>query len=89
MFKRKKVEPKENSKIKLESNSPVNNIGSYGNYVEVLHEKVQDNDVKNIGIIAPYGAGKSSLLKTYESKYPKEKKITISLANFNSQVSQS
>ena len=42
-----------------------------------------DKDVKNIGIIATYGAGKSSLLKTYDAHYFKGKKITISLANFN------
>lgn len=82
MCKRKKNETKEN-KIELESNSPVVDFQSYGDYVEVIHKKIQDNDVKNIGIIATYGAGKSSLLKTYNAKYPKEKKVTISLANFN------
>ena len=68
---------------KLVSTSPVVNHEAYDKYAEVLHNKIKDTDVYNIGVIAPYGAGKSSLIKTYQDKYPKEKTITISLANFN------
>lgn len=77
---------KEEKKIELVTNSPIVDEKSYGDYVEILNEKIHDKDVKNIGIIAPYGAGKSSLIKTYQNKYPKEKSFTISLANFNSNV---
>lgn len=73
-------------KIDLGTNSPTIDEKNYGDYVEVLYEKIHDQDVKNIGIIAPYGAGKSSLIKTYQKQYPKEKCFTISLANFNSKT---
>lgn len=68
---------------KLVSTSPVVAHKSYDKYVDALHNKIAADDVYNIGVIAPYGAGKSSLIKTYKDKYPKEKTITISLANFN------
>ena len=38
---------------------------AYGNYAELLDAKIKDKDVFNIGIIGPYGSGKSSLIKTY------------------------
>ena len=68
---------------KLVSTSPVVAHKSYDKYVDALHNKIAADDVDNIGVIAPYGAGKSSLIMTYKDKYPKEKTITISLANFN------
>ena len=75
------------SKIKLVSNCPVCNEEKYGVYVDALQEKIQDKSVANIGIIAPFGAGKSSLIKTYKEKFLDERKAkkitTISLANFN------
>ena len=75
------------SQIKLVSNCPVVDQDKYGVYAETLHEKINDKSVFNIGIIAPFGAGKSSLIKTYKDKFLKKreaKKVTtISLANFN------
>lgn len=68
---------------KLVSTSPVVAHKSYDKYVDALHNKIAADDVYNIGVIAPYGAGKSSLIMTYKDKYPKEKAITISLVNFN------
>ena len=67
----------------LVSTSPVVDYEMYDKYVDAIHHKIKADDVCNIGVIAPYGAGKSSLIKTYKDKYPKEKTITISLANFN------
>ena len=67
----------------LVSTSPVVDNKAYDKYVDAIHNKIKADDVYNIGVIAPYGAGKSSLIKTYKDKYPKEKTITISLANFN------
>lgn len=66
----------------------------YISYAKILNEKIKDDDIKNIGIIAPYGAGKSSLIKTYtviekingwnlsdEEIIEKEKKISKSRFN--------
>ncbi len=78
----------EHKELKLVSTGPVCDEKQYGVYVDILDQKIQDTDVFNIGIIAPYGAGKSSLIKTYkETKLsPRQCKrvTTISLANFNS-----
>ncbi len=78
----------EQEEIKLTSTVPVCDKKRYGDYVEILHQRVLTQNIHNIGIIAPYGAGKSSLLETYKKtkyNYWSRKKITtISLANFNS-----
>ena len=60
----------------LVSTSPVVDYEMYDKYVDAIHHKIKADDVCNIGVIAPYGAGKSSLIKTYKDKYPKEKTIT-------------
>lgn len=70
--------------LKLISNTPIYNDERYGSYAEIIDEKVKEAGVYNIGIIAPYGAGKSSLIKTYKEKYGVKKSVTISLANFSS-----
>lgn len=72
---------------KYYSNAPINDREKYGMYCEQLEKAIADNDVYNIGIIASYGAGKSSLIKTYEENEGKtKKKINISLASFNEEV---
>ncbi|MCM1222632.1 MAG: P-loop NTPase fold protein [Lachnospiraceae bacterium] len=74
--------------LKLVSTAPVCDRDKYGDYADILHQQILAPDVYNIGIIAPYGAGKSSLIKTYKDTKYKERKrknvTTISLANFNS-----
>ena len=78
----KKGHEKETKKIKLVSNTPTCDT-RYEEYADFLNEKIKEPDVNNIGIIAPYGAGKSSLIKTYKEKYKVKKSVTISLANFS------
>ena len=41
--------------------------------VVALKEKVIDKEIKNIAIMAPYGAGKSSVLRTFEKEYGKKR----------------
>lgn len=53
---------------------------------KLLHDKVLDKEIKNIGIVGSYGSGKSSLIKTFCSKFENKDKIKIlkvSLASFN------
>jgi len=79
------------------SNTPYAVLDDEGNYVyeeyaTSLHEKIEAKKADyNIGIIAPYGAGKSSLIATYKKKYKLKdsETITISLANFNVESGQS
>lgn len=71
------------------STAPICDEEMYGTYSDILHHQVKSKDVYNVGVIAPYGAGKSSLLKTYKDTkcnfITKKRITTISLANFNAQ----
>ncbi|MGI6360140.1 MAG: hypothetical protein ACOX02_03775 [Acholeplasmatales bacterium] len=75
--------------IELPSNEPKYHE-EYKAYATILKKKIDDINIKNIGIVAPYGAGKSSLLKTYVEMQTKEDKnfknrvISVSLANYGS-----
>lgn len=73
--------------LKLVSTEPVCDEKQYGVYADILDQKIKAKSVFNIGIIAPYGAGKSSLIKTYKEKRlnccQRKRVTTISLANFN------
>lgn len=53
--------------------------------VVILKEKVEDKSIKNIALMAPYGAGKSSVLTSFEKSYGKDKCIGVSLASFNNE----
>ena len=67
------------------SNNPVSNEEQYAQYIYAIDQKIDEEDIKNIGIVAPYGAGKSSIVKTYFDIHPdkKKKSKTISLASFS------
>lgn len=64
------MEEKDNKKlldlntVNLPTNTP-KYYKDYEPYADILSKKIEDPDVKNIGIVAPYGAGKSSLIKTF------------------------
>lgn len=84
----------ENETNKYLSNAPKSDSEFYKEATNVLVAKINDNDIKNIGIVAPYGAGKSSLIKTYKdennkaSKKDKKKIIEISLLDLTTEVSE-
>ena len=73
------------------SNSPISSKEYYGEGVEAIDEMVANKDVFNIGVIAPYGAGKSSLIKTFKesnslkAKRNKKKMAEISLLHLSEQ----
>lgn len=75
--------------IELPTNEP-KKYDEYIPYAKVLKKQVDDDNIKNIGIVGPYGAGKSSLLKTYIEMEKENNRsfenniIKISLANYDS-----
>lgn len=84
---------KEQEKKKFESFVPRQDV-DLGIYEEALDYAMEKDEIKNIGIIGPYGAGKSSVIETYkvkksqesdENKQNKLKFLHISLANFKEQ----
>ena len=77
------MEEKDNKKlldlntVNLPTNTP-KYYEDYEPYADILSKKVKDFDVKNIGIVAPYGAGKSSLIKTFIDMEERKKSSTCS-----------
>lgn len=55
---------------------------SYENYVQALDEAFHNDKICNIALSGPYGAGKSTIMQTYESEQPDRRCIHISLAKF-------
>lgn len=67
----------------LESLAPKRTNNNITYYSKIINAGIQDNSVLNIAITGSYGAGKSSVLKTFKEDYPKKYKyLNISLANF-------
>ena len=58
-------------------------------YINALDQAINDEEIRNIAITAPYGAGKSSVIKTYVKKHPSLKYTFISMATFNSSEGKS
>ncbi len=71
----------------LFNNAPVES-DDYETEAQILDAQVKKQDVTNIGVVATYGAGKSSAINTYLKRYRKKglrkpKYVQISLADFN------
>ena len=61
-------------------------LQSYDNYVKALDEAFACDEICNIALTGPYGAGKSTIMQTYEETHPERKYIHISLAKFGDEV---
>ena len=74
-----------NKKRNFQLNSPSCFKDDYKIYTDALNEVIDEPGVKNVGIVAPYGSGKSSLVETFFSEYPKRRsqRTCVSLASFN------
>lgn len=71
-------------KIKFYKLTPTNDFG-LETYEEALDFVFENNDIRNVAITGPYGAGKTSLINTYKEKHNDKNYINISLAHFNSE----
>ena len=84
---RKKEEEKKNSckERNYVLNSPKSDQEYFSQYIYALDKIIDNDDVCNIGIVSPYGSGKSSFVKSFFNKYPdrKKKMNLISLASFD------
>tara|TARA_B100001063_G_scaffold241464_1_gene268385 strand:- start:5419 stop:9003 length:3585 start_codon:yes stop_codon:yes gene_type:complete len=62
--------------------TPSKNAEKVDIYLSSLNEALENDDVINIAISGSYGAGKSSFIKTFETKNPQYTFLDISLASF-------
>lgn len=67
---------------KLVDLMPMENSDEVEGYCQALGDAIENKKIKNIAITGPYGSGKSSLIKTFESKHA-YKILNISLASFD------
>ena len=80
--KQKANEELENEEIQFYNLAP-NEIDAENVYLRALDYAMQDINIHNIAITGKNGAGKSSVIKTYENLHPEHKYVNISLADFN------
>lgn len=79
----KKQVTEQKEELKYHSLTPINSADNCEVYMDALQEALQNPDIKNIAVTGPYGAGKSSVIRTFFDKHNGEyKHITITLANF-------
>ena len=66
--------------------SILENIEEYKSYYEALDYAFQNNDIKNIAITGIYGAGKSTVWKSYAKERALKNIVTITLGQYESSV---
>lgn len=62
---------------------PIDTLDSEAESLKTLHWGISNFKIKNIALTGPYGAGKSSIIKSYLKQHPKCKAINLSLATFD------
>lgn len=62
--------------------SPIDNFKRHKEYIIRLKNAIDQPNVFNIALTGSYGAGKSSILKTFKAYYPEYHYVNVSLASF-------
>lgn len=57
-------------------------------YLKHIKDAVENKDVKNLALSGVYGSGKSTIIKSFKSKYPDYSFLHISLASFKEEVEE-
>lgn len=70
----------------LQDFAPKRLRGNQDKYSESLKYSIDNPIIKNVALSGTYGSGKSSIIKTFEYKYPQYKCLNISLATFDGNV---
>ncbi|MBW4359365.1 YobI family P-loop NTPase [Flavobacterium taihuense] len=70
----------------LQDFAPKRLRGNQDKYSESLKYSIDNPNIKNVALSGAYGSGKSSIIKTFEYKYPQYKCLNISLATFDENV---
>lgn len=72
-----------NSMRIYEALTPKDNINNGEEYLAALDWALNQPNIHNIAVSGPYGAGKSSVIKTYLNKHPESDAVYVSLATFD------
>ena len=62
---------------------PIDTLDSEAESLKALHWAISNFKIRNIALTGPYGAGKSSIIKSYLKQHPNCKAINLSLATFD------
>lgn len=62
--------------------SPIDDFKRHKEYIIRLKNAIDQPNVFNIALTGSYGAGKSSILKTFKAYYPEYHYVNVSLASF-------
>lgn len=62
--------------------SPIDDFNRHKEYIIRLKNAIDQPNVFNIALTGSYGAGKSSILKTFKAYYPEYYYVNVSLASF-------
>lgn len=62
--------------------SPIDDFNRHKEYIIRLKNALAQPNVFNIALTGSYGAGKSSILKTFKAYYPEYHYVNVSLASF-------
>ena len=62
--------------------SPIDDFNRHKEYIIRLKNAIAQPNVFNIALTGSYGAGKSSILKTFKAYYPEYHYVNVSLASF-------
>lgn len=81
-------EQKMENAFEFQKLTPTNNM-ELGIYDSAMKYVFDNEDIKNIAISGSYGAGKSSMLESYEKQHPDKNFLHISLAHFEEQSEES
>ena len=72
----------------FQSLAPTDDADENGKYSEALIWAIKHESIKNIAVTGPFGAGKTSVLKTFEKRNPDIEILNISLASFSEDISE-
>lgn len=79
-----KKKPSENNSFKFNSLSPKTN-SDIQTYEDALNFAIAREDITNIAVTGNFGAGKSSIIDTYEKNHPKLQLMHIELPHYQSE----
>jgi len=58
-------------------------LGKIQPYLQALRQAIADPNIRNIGLMGSYGAGKSTIMKTFADQSPEHKYLYLSLATLS------